>query len=108
MAKTIEFSYDGKEYTLEYTRRSIQEMEREGFNPENLDSAPMTTFPLLFAGAFKAHHRLAKKETIDAIYASLPDKEKLINALAEMYNEPLEALMAEPDAKGKIDWKTSW
>ena len=30
MAKQIIFSYEGKDYTLEYTRRTIQQMERKG------------------------------------------------------------------------------
>ena len=30
MAKQIIFSYEGKDYTLEYTRRTIQQMEAEG------------------------------------------------------------------------------
>ena len=31
MAKKLDFTYNGKEYTLEYTRKSIETMERQGF-----------------------------------------------------------------------------
>ena len=31
MAKTINFTYEGKDYTLEFTRRTIRQMEDEGF-----------------------------------------------------------------------------
>ena len=63
MAKTINFTYEGKDYTLEFTRRTIRQMEDEGFVARNIDDRPMTLLPALFAGAFKAHHRFVKQET---------------------------------------------
>lgn len=109
MAKTINFTYEGKDYTLEFTRRTIRQMEDEGFVARNIDDRPMTLLPALFAGAFKAHHRFVKQETIDAIYANMPNKDKLIEKLAEMYNEPIMSLMEEPaDTAKNVDWMTSW
>ena len=93
MAKTIGFTYEGKDYTLEFTRRTIKQMEDEGFVAKNIDDRPMTLLPALFAGAFKAHHRFVKQDVIDEIYANMPNKDKLIEKLAEMYNEPILALM---------------
>lgn len=109
MAKTINFTYEGKDYTLEFTRRTIRQMEDEGFVARNIDDRPMTLLPALFAGAFKAHHRFVKQETIDAIYANMPNKDKLIEKLAEMYNEPIMSLMEEPaDTAKNVDWMASW
>ena len=109
MAKTINFTYEGKDYTLEFTRRTIRQMEDEGFVARNIDDRPMTLLPALFAGAFKAHHRFVKQETIDAIYANMPNKDKLIEKLAEMYNEPIISLMQEPEDTAKnVDWMASW
>ena len=109
MAKTINFTYEGKDYTLEFTRRTIRQMEDEGFVARNIDDRPMTLLPALFAGAFKAHHRFVKQESIDAIYANMPNKDKLIEKLAEMYNEPIMSLMEEPaDTAKNVDWMTSW
>ena len=109
MAKQIIFSYEGKEYTLEYTRRTIKQMEDEGFVARNIDDRPMTLLPALFAGAFKAHHRFVKPEVIDEIYANMPNKDKLIEKLAEMYNEPIISLMQEPeDTAQNVDWMASW
>lgn len=109
MAKQIIFTYDGKEYTLEYTRRTIKQMEDEGFVARNIDDKPMTLLPALFAGAFKAHHRFVKPDVIDEIYSHMPDKEKLIEKLAEMYNEPIVSLMEEPEDSAKnVDWMASW
>ena len=97
--KQIIFTYEGKDYTLEYTRRTVQQMEAEGFVTEDVQRKPMTLLPALFAGAFKAHHRFVKQEMIDKIYAAMPDKDTLISKLVEMYNEPLESLMDEPDTE---------
>ena len=109
MAKTINFTYEGKDYTLEFTRRTIRQMEDEGFIARDIDNRPMTLLPALFAGAFKAHHKFVKQETIDAIYANMPNKDKLIEKLAEMYNEPIMSLMTEPEDTAKnVDWMTSW
>ena len=109
MAKTINFTSEGKDYTLEFTRRTIRQMEDEGFVARNIDDRPMTLLPALFAGAFKAHHRFVKQDTIDAIYANMPNKDKLIEKLAEMYNEPILSLMEEPEDTAKnVDWMTSW
>lgn len=109
MAKTIGFTYEGKDYTLEFTRRTIKQMEDEGFVAKNIDDRPMTLLPALFAGAFKAHHRFVKQDVIEEIYANMPNKDKLIEKLAEMYNEPILALMEEPEDSAKnVNWMTSW
>lgn len=97
MAKQITFTYGGKDYTLEYTRRSVQEMEREGFQVDDIQTKPMTALPQLFGGAFKAHHRFMKRDLIEEIYMAMPNKEGLIQKLAEMYNEPLQTLLTEPE-----------
>ena len=39
----------------------------------------------------------------------MPKKEELVVKLAELYNEPLETLMDEPDdAAENVDWAASW
>lgn len=109
MAKQINFTYEGKEYTLEFTRRTIKQMEDEGFVANDIDARPMTLLPALFAGAFKAHHRFVKPDVIDDIYDHMPNKEKLIGKLAEMFNEPILTLMKEPENDAKnVDWTASW
>jgi len=109
MAKTLEFTYKGKDYVLEYTRRSVQEMEKRGFVAADADTKPMTVLPAMFEGAFLAHHRFEKKEVIDEIFSKMTDKENLIAKLAEMYNEPIVALLDEPDEKeGNVNWTVNW
>lgn len=110
MAKQISFEYDGKQYTLEFTRKSIEMMERQGFNINDITEKPMTTLPALFAGAFIAHHRFVKRDIIDEIYSKLTNKQELLQKLAEMYNEPLEALMEDPDDNegNAVNWEASF
>lgn len=109
MAKQLKFTYNGKEYTLEFTRRTVTEMEKKGFIAAEVENKPMTTLPALFEGAFLAHHRFEKKDVIDAIFAKLTNKEELIGKLAEMYNEPIMALVEEPEEnEGNVSWTASW
>ncbi len=109
MAKQIFFEIEGKEYTLEFTRKSIETMERQGFIIGDVVDKPMLTLPALFAGAFLAHHRFLKKEKVDEIYSKMTNREDLLQKLAEMYNEPIEALMEEPEEdEGNVKWGASW
>lgn len=109
MAKQLKFTYNDNEYTLEFTRRSVMEMEKKGFVAADVEQKPMTTLPALFEGAFLAHHRFIKKETIDEIYAQIVNKEELIGKLAEMYSEPILALIEEPEkSEGNVRWTTNW
>jgi hypothetical protein len=109
MAKQITFEFEGKEYVLEFTRKSIETMEKQGFIASEIVEKPVSTLPALFAGAFLAHHRYVKREVIDKIFDKLTNKQELIGKLAEMYNEPIMALMDEPDEdEGNVNWGASW
>lgn len=114
MAKTLTIKdpVSGESYTLEYTRKSVSIMEKQGFVAEDVDKKPMTMLPALFAGAFIARHRFVKQDVIDRIYARLPRKDELIPKLVEMYNEPILSLMDEPEqnegSEGNMDWTANW
>lgn len=109
MSKQLNVTYQGNVYCLEYTRRSVEQMEKSGFVASDIKDKPMTTLPALFAGAFLAHHRLVKPEVVDAIYKTLRNKQDLIGKLAEMYNEPIMALLDEPEeSEGNADWTANW
>jgi hypothetical protein len=84
-------------------------MERQGFIANDIVEKPVSTLPALFAGAFLAHHRYLKKEIIDEIFSKMTNKQELITKLAEMYNEPILALVDEPEeAEGNVSWEASW
>ena len=109
MSKQLKFTYKDKEYTLEYTRRTVERMESEGFVASDVKDKPMTTLPALFKGAFLAHHPFVKNELVDEIYGKMTNKQELIGKLAEMYNEPISALVDEPEEnEGNLNWTASW
>ena len=109
MNKQLRFTYQDKEYVLEYTRKSVEAMEKKGFVAADIETKPVTVLPALFAGAFYANHRFVKQEVIDEIYSKMTNKSELISKLAEMYNEPIMALVDEPEeSTGNVDWTASW
>lgn len=109
MSKQLKFTYQDKSYCLEYTRKSVEMMEKNGFVASDIKEKPMTTLPALFAGAFLANHRFVKEDVIDEIFSKMTNKTELIGKLAEMYNEPIMTLIDEPEeAEGNLDWTASW
>jgi hypothetical protein len=108
MAKKINFTFQGKEYILEYNRKAIEIMERQGFMLEEVAAKPMTMLPALFRGAFLKNHPGIKRELVDDIYSKLQDKQKLIETLTEMYAEPIQALLEDPTGDlGNVEWGLS-
>ena len=111
MGKQLNFEYKNKEYTLEFTRESVKQMEREGFVAKDIMEKPMLTLPKLFAGAFKAHHRFdTKQKQIDEIFELFTNKQALVEKLAEMYAEPMETLMDNDniDVGNAIAWEANF
>ena len=109
MSKQLRFTYNEKEYVLEYTRKSVEAMEKKGFVAADIETKPVTVLPALFAGAFLANHRFEKPEVIEKIYSKMTNKQELIGKLAEMYNEPIMALVDEPEeSEGNLAWTASW
>lgn len=109
MGKNLTVEYEGKEYCLEYTRKSIEHMEKRGFVASDITTKPMSTLPALFEGAFYANHRYVDSKLIDKIFCTMRNKTDLIEKLAELYNEPIKALIDEPEeAEGNATWTANW
>lgn len=109
--KTITFTYDGKEYTLEYNRKVVKNiMERRGFNLNEVDAKPVTLLPLLFWGAFQMHHKGISQDTTDEMLEHFTNKDVMFEKLSEMYIEPANVLFEEPDEdnEGNVSWAPSW
>jgi len=108
-SKTIRINYDKKEYILEYNRSTARLTETRGFNAGQIDSKPATMLPLLFEGAFLAHHSNIKKKVVEDIFEQLGDKGKLIGKLLEMYMETVNSLMdSTEDNEKNAGWEASW
>lgn len=103
MAEPIRFkTSDGKEYVLEFNRRTVTLAEKEGLNLDSIGDKLMTTLPDLFYFAFKMHHAFIKKEETDRIlfeeFHGLTEDE--LKRLVELYTAPYESLInGEGDEK---------
>ena len=106
MGKQIRLTYEGVAYTLEFNRNAVRKMERNGFIASDIDKKPATVLPELFAGAFIMHHPYMKREKIDAIFEKTTNRMKLVERLGAMYNEPIEAMLEEPEEDaGNASWE---
>ena len=87
---------EGREYTLEYNRRTVAKTERAGLDINRIDVSPMTMIPLLFWGAFLMHHPYMTREQTDAILFDglhgLGNEE--VAHLGKLYAEPFKTLVS--------------
>ena len=107
MNKKIEFSYDGKDYTLEYDRKAVKVMEANGLRINEIQEQPFSMIEILWQGAFLKNHKNEKNDKILEIYEHIKDKEGLNAALLEMFSETYTALIGsdENDDSKNIEWK---
>lgn len=90
---------EGKEYTLEYSRKSVVKAENAGLDTSQLESKSMTMIPLLFWGAFLMHHPHMTKEQTDKILfdglGGLSADE--MTYIGKLYAAPFQTLIASED-----------
>lgn len=110
MSKKVFVEHEDELYTLEYTRKSIETLERQGFRIKDIESKPLTVLPQMFKGAFYANHKGIKSRVVDDIFDRIDDKSLLIEKLAAMYAEPIEVLFEGSDVASdkKISWEADF
>lgn len=108
MSKTIEFTYEDEDYTLMYTRETLEKMEEDGIIIAEMNKKPVTILPKLFSYAFYAKHRTISKETVNKIFQLFTDKNEMYNKLSIMATDTLNTLFEEDDSKNAIKWKASF
>ena len=100
----IKLNYEGKAYSLEYSRQSVRTMKAQGFNIEDVNK--VIIIPMLFYGAFLKHHTGMKRKLVDEIYDSIADKSGLLSALIELYGETLSTLNWDAEeSEGNASWE---
>lgn len=110
MAKTIHLKFEGKDYDLEYNRDAVRVLESTGFVADELFTKPVTMLPMLFYGAFMAHHKGIKRKEVERIYDNLQGRSDLIGVLIEMYRDTVSSLMVddtEDGEEGNATWTMS-
>ncbi len=85
----IKDSVDGREYTLEFDKKSVRFADARGFALEDVDRYPMSKMYELFWYAFRMHHPSVSLEKAERIFdgiGQLPDG--FIQRLAALYTKP--------------------
>lgn len=109
MAKSIKITYEGAEYNLEFTRKTVEAMEEAGFKLRELRDKPVSTLPTLFKGAFLAHCSYLKDDVLEKIYKTIRNKKDFMEKLIEMYQDPVETMFDEPEPSEKnAQWEANW
>ncbi len=103
MEKTLNFTDNGKEYTLAFTRDSVIATENMGFNLAEAMKRPVFSITVLWRGAFLAHHDSLTIAEIDELFERV-DKEGLLTTLIDLYKAPIESLFDEGNSKNAIKW----
>lgn len=108
MAKKITITNpdNGKVYTLEFNRKTVSSLERQGFELEKLTTMPATMIPMLFNGAFLMHHDSVKNDTKERLFNGMNNKMKLVQMLAAMFTEAYNTLLedGEEGDEGNTGW----
>lgn len=105
MGKTLNFTIDGKDYTLEFTRNTVIDTERMGFSLNKIGDQPVGMTEILWKGAFLEHHDTLTIGEVEALYEKI-DKHGLLDALIELYRAPIESLFEEDEggSKNVVKW----
>lgn len=89
----------GKEYTLEYSRKSVTKAEQAGLDVNLIEAKSMTMIPIMFWGAFLMHHPHMTREQTDKILfeglGGLSAEE--MEYLGKLYAAPFETLIASEE-----------
>lgn len=114
MSTVITVTYKKEEYTLEFSRNAVKQMEQQGFVLDQIGDKPMTMVPLLVYGAFVKNHKGIKRTLVDEIYDHITDKlgdgeTGFIQALLEMYAETINTLTdnTAADEGNAATWKVT-
>lgn len=97
----LENKENGQKYTLEFTRTTVKMAEAAGFSIDKITSGKLISgYSELFYYAFMAHHRYMKLADTDRIlFDELGGMtEALSTRLIELYAEPYNALVEEPES----------
>lgn len=115
MSTKVTITYQNKDYVLEFSRTTAQQIEEQGFVLDQVGDKPAKMIPLLVYGAFMKNNRGIKRNLVDEIYANLINKvgkdneDGFISVLAEMYAETVSTLTDENavDEGNAATWKVT-
>ena len=93
----------GEEYTLEFSRATVQAAEQRGFNLSELLDFPATNIPALFFYAFRMHHPNVGRGKTDKLLKELGGlTSDEAGRLVDLYNAATETLIVkDPETERK-------
>lgn len=106
--------FDGREFTLEFNRKTVVRAEKAGLNLQEIDSKPMTMVGIMFWAAFLYHHPWITQEQTDKILDEQfggveglgtienDEGENLVTHLGRLYSEPFSTLIPS-DEEGIVN-----
>lgn len=106
--------FEGREFTLEFNRKTVVKAERAGLNLQEIDSKPMTMVGIMFWAAFLYHHPWITQEQTDKILDEQfggveglgtienDEGENLVTHLGRLYSEPFSTLIPS-DEEGIVN-----
>lgn len=105
MGKTINFTIDGKAYTLEFTRNTVIATENMGFSLGKIGDQPIGMLMILWRGAFLANHDTLTLGEVEVLFDKI-DKTGLLDALIDLYKAPIDSLFDkdEENSKNAVAW----
>lgn len=95
----ITFRDGDKEYTLEYSVKSISSIEKSGFDYSKIEIFPGTMYPLFVYGAFLKHHSGITVEKAMEVFNKLRPHSKAKEALMKMYSDTLAEMAGVDDGE---------
>jgi hypothetical protein len=104
---TLDFEYNGKDYSLAYTIEVVKRLDRSGLIAEIANgNRPLTMTEDLFKAAFEANHPTVSNRVREAIFSELEESSEdgsLLECLLEMVNEAREAMTPKGNAKWRMN-----
>lgn len=102
---TLDFEYNGKEYSLTYNIDVIKRLDRSGALAQIANGErPFTMTEDLFVAAFDSNHSSVSNNIRRKIFEDFSESSEdgsLLECLLEMLNEAREAMMP----KGNVKWR---
>lgn len=102
--KPIIINTDSKEYTLEFSRRTVVDAQRNGFDAMQLADPHSMLYAVddLFFYSFKMHHPEITREEADGVIEAIGGlSSELVGRLADLYAYAVESLYTENPKNAK-------
>lgn len=104
---TLDFEYNGREYSLAFTVDVVKRLDRSGLLAAIAEGQrPLTMTEDLFKAAFEANHSMVSNTMRERIFSELEESNEdgsLLECLLQMINEVQESIKPKGNAKWRMN-----